>query len=215
LIAFGRKKTEGESRFQLTIVAEPNAAPDRAGTAAFRDLKLSGAAPAGELGRSAKEGLTVSPVVAELENRLLPRLAEAARQIEQDFAAVRARSWSAPVGSLAEYQGQTVGLECYFSDAPPDAPDSLGLDITVRHLTTAPELAEAYVAWNSPSGACEIDLIEHPVPYSAEALAGLEARFGELIAAVRRAVARGKPPGWWVVRAEEPVRRRSVCPADA
>ncbi len=144
----------------------------------------------------------MSPVVAELENRLLPRLAEAARQIEQDFAPVRARSWSAPVGSLTEYQGHTVGLECYFPDAPPDAPGSLGLDISVRHLSTAPELAGAYVAWNSPSGACEIDLIEQPVPYSAEALTSLEARLGELIAAVRRAVGRGKPPGWEVARAE-------------
>ena len=170
-------------------------AADRAAMLAFRAAAQAGR-PAAELGCSAKEGVTVSPVVAELENRLLPRLAEAARQIEQDFTPVRTRSWSAPVGSLTEYQGHTVGLECYFSDAPPDAPDSLGLDISVRHLTTAPELAEAYVAWNSPSGTCEIDLIEHPVPFSSEALASLEARFGELIAAVRRAVCRGKPPGW-------------------
>ena len=70
------------------------------------------------------------------------------------------------------------------------------LEIGVRHLTTEPELAEAYVAWNSPSGACEIDLLDSPVPYSPEALARLECDLGELIAAVRRAVARGKPQGW-------------------
>ena len=75
-------------------------------------------------------------------------------------------------------------------------PDSLGLDISVRHLTTAPELAEAYVAWNHPSGACEVDLFGSPVPFSTEALAALEARLGELVEAVRRAVGRGRPPGW-------------------
>jgi hypothetical protein len=138
----------------------------------------------------------VSPVVVELERRLLPRLADAVRQIERDFPPVRARSWSGPVGSSTDYQGHTVGLECYFPGARPDAPDSLGLDISVRHLSTSPELAEAHVAWNHPSGACEIDLIGTPVPYTAEALAGLEARFAELIAAVRCAVGRGEPPGW-------------------
>ena len=138
----------------------------------------------------------MSEVVAELERRLLPRLAEAAQQIERDFPAARARPWSAPVGSATEYQGHTVGLVCYFPDASADMPDSLGLDISVRHLTTAPELAEAYVAWNHPSGSCEIDLFESPVPYSTEALAALEARLGELVEAVRRAVGRGRPPGW-------------------
>src|SRR5436305_1626568 len=83
-------------------------------------------------------------VVAELERRLLPRLAEAARQIERDFPAARARPWSAPVGSATEYQGHTVGLDCWFPDAPAEMPDGLGLDIGVRHLTTAPEQAEAY-----------------------------------------------------------------------
>jgi hypothetical protein len=138
----------------------------------------------------------VSEVVAELERRFLPRLAEAARHIERDFPAVRARPWSAPVGSATEYQGHAVGLECYLPDAPADMPDSLGLEVGVRHLTTAPELAEACVAWDHPSGACEIDLLESPVPYSAEALAAVEGRLGELVEAVRRAVARGKPSGW-------------------
>ena len=136
----------------------------------------------------------MSEVVVELERRFLPKLAEVARQIERDFSAVRARSWSAPVGSATAYQGHTVGLACLFPGAPANVPDGLGLDISVRHLTAAPELAGAYVAWHHPSGACEIDLFEAPVPYSAEALAALDARFGELIEAVRQAVNRGRPP---------------------
>ena len=138
----------------------------------------------------------MSEVVAELERRFLPRLAEAARQIERDYPPVGARPWSAPVGTATECQGHTVGLECWFPDTPADMPDSLGLDITVWHLTTSPELYQAYVAWNHPSGACEIDLIESPIPYSPTALAALEDQFGELVAAVRRAVARGEPPDW-------------------
>jgi hypothetical protein len=162
----------------------------------FRDITFLAAGPASERRRSATEGARVSEVVAELERRVLPQLGEAARQIERDFPAARARPWSAPVGSATAYQGHTVGLECYFPDAPADRPDSLGLEISVWHLTTAPELAEAHVVWNHPSGACEIDLVESPVPYSAEALAAVEGQLGELVEAVRRAVARGKPPGW-------------------
>ena len=94
----------------------------------------------------------MAEVVAELERRFLPQLAEAAHQIERDFPPARARPWSAPVGSATANQGHTVGLECWFPDAPSDMPDSLGLDISVQHLTTTPELAEAYVAWNHPSG---------------------------------------------------------------
>jgi hypothetical protein len=135
----------------------------------------------------------VSDVVAELERRLLPYLTEAARQIELDFPAARARASSTPVGSLTEYQGHTVWLECWFPDG--GVPDGLGLAVTVRHLTTAPELDQAYVAWDHPSGACEIDLIQSPIPYSTESLAALEGRLGELVAAVRRAVSRGKPDG--------------------
>jgi hypothetical protein len=138
----------------------------------------------------------VSDVVAELERRLLPRLTEAARRIERDFTPVGARPWSGPVGSLTEYQGHTVGLMCWFPDAPTDMPDSLGLDISVRHLTTVPELCAAYVAWDHPSGACEIDLIESPIPFSPAALDALEDRLEELVAAVRLAVGRGKPPDW-------------------
>jgi hypothetical protein len=162
----------------------------------LRGVKPLRAAPAAYPWRSAVEGVAVSEVVAELERRFLPRLGEAARQIERDFPAARVRLWSGAVGSATDYQGHTVGLECYFPDAAADMPDSLALEISVQHLTTAPELAEAYVAWNHPSGACEIDLVESPVPYSAEALAAVEGRFGELVEAVRRAVARGKPPGW-------------------
>jgi hypothetical protein len=138
----------------------------------------------------------VSEIVVELERRLFPQLAEAARRIERDFPAVRARPWSAPVGSATAYQGHTVGLECYLPNARANLPDSLGLEVGVRHLTTAPELAEAYVTWNHPSGVCEIDLLGCPVPYSAEALAAVEGRLGEMVEAVRRAVARGRPPGW-------------------
>ena len=51
-----------------------------------------------------QEGAAVSEVVAELERRLLPRLAEAARQIERDFPPVGARPWSGPSGSLTDFQ---------------------------------------------------------------------------------------------------------------
>jgi hypothetical protein len=133
----------------------------------------------------------VSEVVAELERRFLPRLAEAGREIERDFHPVRARPWSDPVGSLTEYQGHVIGLECWLPNCPAEWTDSVGLEIGVRHLTTAPELAEACVAWSD--GSCEVDLPGFPVPYSPSAVVALEARVGELLTALRVAVARNKP----------------------
>ncbi len=133
----------------------------------------------------------MSQVVAELERRFLPRLAEAGREIERDFPPVRARPWSAPVGSLTEYQGHVIGLECWLPNTPPNRPDCVGLEIGVRHLTTTPELAEAYVAWSE--GRCEIDLLASPVPYSQSTVSAVEERLGELVMALRAAVGRGEP----------------------
>jgi hypothetical protein len=112
-------------------------------------------------------------------------LQEAGRTIERDFRPVRARPWSAPVGSLTEYHGHVVGLECWIPHT--DRPDSVGLEIGVRHLTTVPEFDEAYLAWDD--GQCEISLLSEPVPYSSSAVAALEDRLSELIAALRTALA--------------------------
>jgi hypothetical protein len=133
----------------------------------------------------------MSEVVAEMEGRFLPRLAEVGREIERDYPKVHARLWSAPVGSLTEYQGHVIGLECWLAETPAGRPDSVGLEIGVRHLTTAPELAEAYVAW--AEGRCEIDLLASPVPYSLAAIAALEGKLGDLVGALRGAVGRGEP----------------------
>ena len=130
-------------------------------------------------------------MVAELERRFLPRLAEAGRDIERDFPPARARPWSAPVGSLTEYQGHVIGLDCWLPHTPADHPDSGGLELGVRHLSTAPEWDQASGAWDD--GRCEIDRLADPVPYSPSAVAALVDRLGELVMALRAAVARGEP----------------------
>ncbi len=134
----------------------------------------------------------MSEVVADLERRFLPRLTEAAAGIERDFPHVRARPWSAPFGTLTDAQGHIIGLECWLSDAPPGRPDSVGLEIGVWHLTTSPELYEAYVAWSE--GRNELNVLASPVPYSPEAVAAIERQVGALVAALREAIARGEPP---------------------
>jgi hypothetical protein len=138
-----------------------------------------------------QEERKVSEVVADLERRFLARLAEAGAGIERDFPHVRAKPWSAPLGSLTAAQGQVIGLECWLSDAPLGGPDSVGLEISVWHLTTIPELYDAYVAWSE--GGIELEALASPVPYSPAAVGPLESQVGSLVAALREAVARGKP----------------------
>jgi hypothetical protein len=135
----------------------------------------------------------VSTIVAELERRLLPQLAEVGRQIERDFPATRAHTFSCSCGSSTPLQGHVIGLSCSFPVVG-DVPDGMGLVISVRHLSSSPELDGASVDWNHPSGASEIDLIASPVPCSQDVLADIEHRLGALVEALRRGVARGKPP---------------------
>src|SRR5439155_2697312 len=69
----------------------------------------------------------VSNVVEELEKRLLPALQKAADEISRQFPRVKATTWSSPVGSLTDYQGHDLGIDCLFMDATPDQTDNVAL----------------------------------------------------------------------------------------
>ena len=74
--------------------------------------------------------------------------------------------------------------------------DIVALQIGVMYLTTAPLLRDASVGWGHPWATLEADLLEEPVPYTAEAVAEVEQHLPELFEALKAALNRGKPSDW-------------------
>src|SRR6185369_2832057 len=107
-------------------------------------------------------------------------------RLRRRYPRLKIDTWSSPVGSLSEYQGHDVGIDCLNPYAPPDETDNVALSIGVKHLTTDPILCEASVCWGAggpPTGApaIHLDLLPEPVPWSLAALEVIEARLPELI----------------------------------
>jgi hypothetical protein len=133
-------------------------------------------------------------VIQTLVERFFGRFEEFAARLESDFAQIHAKAYSGPVGSLTAYQGYHVCLDCFFPDASPQDSDNVAINICVMHLTTEPMLCEASVGSGAPNAYSELDLLEEPVPLSAEAIAAIEAGLPKLFEALRIAVARRSPP---------------------
>ncbi len=132
-------------------------------------------------------------IVEEIESRFLPRFKEAVAALEAEFPHVKLNTWSGPVGSLTEYQGHNMGIDCLLPDAPEDQPDNIALSIGMMHLTTTPKLCNADVCWGAPNAVLEMDLLKEPVPYSPAAVRSVDEQLPELIEALRVALRRGHP----------------------
>jgi hypothetical protein len=94
------------------------------------------------------------PLVQQIEESFLPELERHASQMRAQFPALRFHVWRSPTGTLTDYQGYDVGLECVFPQVAQDAPDNLALSIDLCHLTSTPRLM-AGVGWGHPSGRSE------------------------------------------------------------
>ncbi|MGH7852712.1 MAG: hypothetical protein ACREP3_04685, partial [Candidatus Binatia bacterium] len=66
------------------------------------------------------------------------------------FPEVKANVHSDSVGSLTEYQGHQIVIDCLLKDTPDDQPDNVALSVNFRHLTTNPKI-DADVCWGHPS----------------------------------------------------------------
>lgn len=132
-------------------------------------------------------------IVEEIESRFLPHLKEALVTLQREFPTFKFNTWSGPVGSLTEYQGHDIGIDCLLPDAPKDEPDNIALSIGLMHLTTTPKLCNANVCWGAPNAVLEMDLLKEPVPYSPAAVCSVEDQLPELIEALRVALRRGHP----------------------
>ena len=96
----------------------------------------------------------MSSLVETLEAKLLVPFENIAKRLSNQFPNVRTQVYSYSVGSLTEYQGHTIGVECLFNDASFDEPDNVALSVDLAYLTTRPRIS-AGVGWGHPSGHSE------------------------------------------------------------
>lgn len=131
--------------------------------------------------------------VHRIGERVLPVLRAIAEDIARQHPDVDVDVWDAPVGSLTELQGHDFGVECMFSDRPPQESDNVALSIGIARLTTRPQLMTLDVCWGHPSGHLEIDLVSSPIDLDDDALERIADALPALADALKIAVARGRP----------------------
>ena len=133
-------------------------------------------------------------VTQELESRFLLSLHRIKSEIEVESPQIRATVRSIPIGSLTEYQGHSVGIECILPAVASDMPDNLALIITVKHLTTVPQIDSAGVYWGHPAGYVEVELFPDSIVFSHAALDEIESSLPKLLEHLKVAIKRGRPP---------------------
>lgn len=129
-------------------------------------------------------------VVDELERRFLARLEESAAQLQRQYPQLTINTWSSATGSLTEYQGHDIGIDCLDPEAPQGEPDNLCLIIGVKHLTTEPLLCEACVGWGAGGPADGLDVLPEPVPWSPATLQMVDDRLPDLLQSLREELGR-------------------------
>jgi hypothetical protein len=122
--------------------------------------------------------------------RLLATFKTFAQALAQHYPDVKLHTFNEPVGSLTDYQGYHVGIECLFADAPLDTDDLVALEVNFRHLTTAPQMS-ADVTWGQ--GHIDVVLSDEWVLVADQTLAQLFACMPELCQAFEQAIQRGVP----------------------
>jgi hypothetical protein len=106
----------------------------------------------------------MNPLVAKLEEKLLPEFQKIAKRLNQTIPNISTNVESHNVGSLTEYQGHSFGISCLFTadilyDAD-EVTDNVALIVTVFHLTRKPKI-NAYVCWGHPSGYLEAEFPDY------------------------------------------------------
>lgn len=142
--------------------------------------------------------LGMHPLIEEIERSFLPQIQALALELQKRYLSLRFNVWHAPEGSLTDYQGYSLGVECVFPAAPASSPNNVALSIGMCHLDATP-LLMADVVWGHPSGESEgafperqqsINVWSEATP---EILHELDRTFPELIQAFETAVHRAAP----------------------
>jgi hypothetical protein len=131
-------------------------------------------------------------LVAVIEQELLTPLRELAESLNRQFPDLTATVFSGAVGSLTEYQGYHIGVDCLFANVSANQPDNVALSIDLQHLTTNPTI-DAGVSWGHPSGHAEAEFSNEPLAVSESVLSDLYADIPRLGRALTEAAERGRP----------------------
>ena len=139
----------------------------------------------------------MSSLVKTLETKLLVPFENLAKRLSNQFPNLRAQVYSYSVGSLTEYQGHSIGVDCLLTDAPLDETDNVALCVDLAYLTTRPRIS-AGVGWGHPSGHSEASFgvcgsSTEWDEFSDEVLENLYAELPRLSESLVEAVRRRKP----------------------
>jgi hypothetical protein len=138
------------------------------------------------------------PLVTRIEELFLPELQRLASEMQQLHPALQFNVWHDSAGSLTDYQGYALGVECAFPRVAPNVSD-VAFSVDLCHLTSTPKLM-ADVAWGHPSGHSEAAFREgwrssNEWPEATEEVVEeLRKQFPNLVRAFQSAVERGAPP---------------------
>jgi hypothetical protein len=137
----------------------------------------------------------MNPLVAQLEEKLLPEFRKIADRINQTIPSVTARASSYSVG-YDEYLSHSIGISCLLQNV--DEPDNIALGVNIFRLNTTPKI-NADVCWGHPSGHIEAETFtdwtkSDDLPdVSEEVLENLYKNLPRLYEALFKALKRRKP----------------------
>src|SRR5271169_2415575 len=90
------------------------------------------------------------PLVEQAEALFGSDMERLASDMQKRFPEFRFNLWRGPVGSLTEYQGYDIGVECVFQTIGPHDSVSVSLSVELCHLTSTPKVM-ATVNWDPAS----------------------------------------------------------------
>ena len=133
-------------------------------------------------------------VIKEIIKSVKPKLEQHAQELRVMFPNIVITVWNSNTGSLTNYKGYDIGIDCFLHDVKNGQADNVALSIDLKHLTTDPKIVAAGVVWGHPSGFVEKSLLTEQVPYSKDELKKLIKNLPILCDALKKALTRGKPP---------------------
>lgn len=128
-------------------------------------------------------------VAKEIEKCFLPLCQSIVDRLSKIYPQYDFTTWSSSTGSLTEYQGYDVGVECVFPQAKDNQANCVAITIGVKHLKSIPVICEASVGWGA---GCDPDVgmevIDEPIHATKEAIDNLKMHFGKLTECFEQAV---------------------------
>ena len=138
------------------------------------------------------------PLIAQIEEKLLPEFRKITERITQTIPNVSVRIESHSVG-FDEYLGHSLNISCLFTKDYPTEVDDVALCVNISHLVSTPKI-DAYVCWGYPSAYLEAEFPVHnkgslnnSLTVTDEVLEDLYKKLPRLYSALFKALRRRKP----------------------